>query len=631
MAYEDVKAGVKLILEEEIKKMVEEKGLTFEGEIIFDETPSMELGDFATTVAFQLAKIFKKAPRMIAQEIVEKIKDKLPEYILKVEVAGAGYINFFLNYEKFSKSTIEEILEKKCNYGKSEIGKGKKVIVEHTSVNPTKPLHMGHARNAILGDTMARIMKALGYNVEVQNYIDDLGIQFAEVLWGYLNLGKKPEGKIDQWLGLLYVDVHKAMKENPEIEKQVRELMKKLEEGEEEISEIGRKLAEKCVRAQMETTYKLNITYDLLSWESDIVRSGIFEEAYGKIEQNPHFEWAKEGPYKGAFIMKLSHLFPDMENPDKVLIRSDGTATYTGKDIAYHMWKFGLVNADMLYKIWEKREFKGKDIEVWTTAKDGQEMKGRFGNADIVINVIGAEQKYPQKVVAYALKLLGHEEKFKNFYHLAYEHVVLPEGKFSGRKGTWIGFTVDEVLDEAIRRAKALVEEKNPNLSEEEKESIAKAVGVGAIRFNILKYSAEKIIVFRWEDVLNFEGESAPYVQYAHARCASILRKAKEKGINVDLATADFSKLTDKKEKSLVKLLSKFPEIVKEAGRDVKPHLLPWYANELAMTFNKFYMALPVLKAEKGLREARLALVLATKQVLKNVLELMGIDAPERM
>ncbi len=634
MAYEDVKNDVKLILDGVIREMLEREGKSWEGEILFDDTPSMEFGDFATAVSFQLARVFRKAPRVIAGEIAEGIKEKLPESIKKVEVAGAGYINFFLNYEVFGRELVKEILEKGDAYGESSVGSGKKVIVEHTSVNPTKPLHMGHARNSILGDAMARIMRTLGYEVEVQNYIDDLGVQFAQVFWGYMNLGvddvEPAVDKLDHRLGLLYVKVHKMLEENPEVEREIRELMKELEEGKSELAERGRKLAEECVKAQMETTYRLNIAYDLLSWESDIVKSGIFEEAYARIEQNDSFEWAKEGKYKGAFIMKLSKLFPDMENPDMVLIRSDGTATYTGKDIAYHLWKFGLLSADMLYKLWDRKD----SHETWTTARDGQKMPGRFGNADIVINVIGAEQKYPQQAVRYALRLLGYEKEAENFHHLAYEHVVRPEGSFSGRKGTWVGFTVDEVLNEAVKRARTLVEEKNPALSEEEKEKIAEAVGVGAIRYNMIKYSPEKIITFRWDDVLNFEGESAPYIQYAHARCSSILRKAEEEGIDLETETllerASFAELNDR-EKELIKLLAKFPEVIKLAGRDIKPHLPAWYANELASTFNRFYMVSPVLKAEEGIREERLLLVMATKQVLKNVLELMGIEAPERM
>ncbi|NJE46490.1 arginine--tRNA ligase [Thermococcus sp. GR7] len=642
MGYTEVKEKVRLILTEELKKMLQESGREWEGEVTFDETPNIEFGDFATTVSFQLARVFRKAPKLIADEIVERIKDKLPGEVSDVKAVN-GYINFYLNYEAFGKDLVSEILKRGEHYGESEFGKGRKVIVEHTSVNPTKPLHMGHARNAVLGDTMARIMRALGYNVEVQNYIDDLGVQFAQVLWGYLNLKEEferleaelrekgvKEDVIDHVMGLLYVEVNKRIEGNPEVDKEVRELMKKLEEGDNEIAEIGRKLAERVVKAQMMTTYRMNITYDLLSWESDIMRSGIFEEAYGLIESNPNFFWAEEGKYKGAFVMDLRKLFPDMKNPFLVLKRSDGTATYTGKDIAYHLWKFGKVSSDMLYKPWDRLE----DHETWTTAPDGEEMSGKFGKADIVINVIGAEQKHPQMAIKYALQLLGFEDSAQNFHHLAYEHVVRPEGKFSGRKGTWVGFTVDEVLNEAVRRAKELVEEKNPNLSEEEKEKIAEAVGVGAVRFNLVKYSPDKIITFRWEDVLNFEGESAPYVQYAHARCASILRKAEESGVSVEweelLKRSDFSKLTNR-EKELIKLLARFPEIIEGAGKDIKPHLIPWYANEVASLFNKFYMDHPVLKAEDGVREERLLLVLATKQVLRNALALLGIEAPEKM
>ncbi|AAL81504.1 arginine--tRNA ligase [Pyrococcus furiosus DSM 3638] len=627
---ETIKSEIKRTIEGIVREMAPD----WSEDIQFVDTPSPELGDFGTPVAFQLARLLRKSPLIIAQEIAEKFNKNKPKEVKKA-IAVNGYVNFFLDYPQISKLVIEAILGYGTEYGRSEIGKGKKVIVEHTSVNPTKPLHMGHARNAILGDTVARILRFLGYQVEVQNYIDDLGVQFAQVYWGYLNLKRKfdelmkelkekipKNNPIDHVLGLLYVEVNKKIEESSEVEKEIRELMKKLEERELN----GRKLAEEVVKAQMETLYSLNIYYDLLVWESDIVSTRLFEKTIKLLEKNENFYTPKEGKYKGAFVMDLSKLFPDMKNPYLVLRRSDGTATYTGKDIAYHLWKFGKIDIDLMYKKW--------DEHTWTTAPDGEPIPGKFGAGDIVINVIGAEQRHPQLAIKYALELLGYKDAAENFHHLAYEHVESPEGKFSGRKGTWVGFTVDEVIAEAINKAKSLIEEKNPNLTEEEKEEIAKKVAVGAIRYTLIKYSPEKKIVFRWEDVLNFEGESAPYIQYAHARCSSILRKAEELGISTDwkslLKVANFNQITEK-ERELIMLLSRFPEIVQQAGTDLKPHLIAWYANEVASTFNKFYMDHPVIKAEEGVREARLLLVMATRQVLRNSLWLMGIEAPDKM
>lgn len=396
-------------------------------EIVFSDTPDSNLGDFSSTVAFVIAKKMKKNPKEVAEDIISSLKTKKMKYIKEIRNVGP-YINFFIDYDIFGYDLLKNILNEKWEIEE----KKEKVIVEHTSTNPNKPLHMGHLRNAILGDTLARIFKFLKYNTEIQNYIDDLGIQVAETLWGYKNLRFDEGKKFDHLLGEIYVEVEKI--KDYRIEKEIRALNKEMEE-----SGISREFVERCLKAQLKTLSDLNINYDVLIFESDLIRSKIFDEAYEKIRKSKDIVLEEEGENKGCLVMKLGNIFPEMENPDKILIRSDGTATYTGKDVAYHLWKFGLVEKNMRYLKWNS---------LYKSSTEGEAKN--FGNGDIVINVIGVEQIYPQEVVKLSLELLGYKEKAENFYHLAYEHVSLPEEKFSGRKGTWIGYTGDELLEEAF-------------------------------------------------------------------------------------------------------------------------------------------------------------------------------------
>jgi len=567
-------------------------------EIVFSDTPDSKLGDFSSTVAFAMAKKMKKNPKEVAEEIISNLKTKKMKYIKEIRNVGP-YINFFINYDTLGHDLLKNILNEKWKIEE----KKEKVIVEHTSTNPNKPLHMGHLRNAILGDTLARIFKFLKYNTEIQNYIDDLGIQVAETLWGYKNLKFDENKKFDHLLGEIYVEAEKI--KDYKIEKEIRALNKEMEE-----SGISREFVERCLKAQLETLSKLNISYDVLVFESDLIRSKIFDEAYEKIKQSKDIVLEEEGENKDCLVMKLGNIFPDMENPDKILIRSDGTATYTGKDVAYHLWKFGLVEKNMRYLKWNS---------LYKSFSEGETKD--FGNGDIVINVIGVEQIYPQEVVKLSLELLGYYEKAENFYHLAYEHVSLPEEKFSGRKGTWIGYTVDELLEEAFLKAKEEVESRRSDLPEEKKVEIAKAVASGAIRYNIIKYAPEKKITFRWKDALNFEGDSSPYLQYAHARCCSILKKAE---------LSDFiPNFSDPEEKELIKTLYEFVIETEKACNLKRPHIVTKYLNDLATVFNSFYNSLKVLGSEKEAQ--RLTLVKATQIVLKKGLSLLGIEALEEM
>jgi arginyl-tRNA synthetase len=584
-------------------------------EATLEEPPDLKLGDLATRLCFELAKVLHKSPAILATELGKEIRPG--GLVDRVEVSGS-YLNFFVDISKLAELTLETIERQDRDYGCSEVGKGKKVLIEHTSVNPTKPLHIGHGRNAVVGDTLARLLRALGYQVEVHNYIDDMGRQVAETLLAYRLIRDKPRAKFDHMLGLIYSEIHSRIEQDPKLEGEVRKILAKLESGEGRDPRQARLLSEKCVKANLETTDRLGISYDLLVWESDLVRSGILGETLEKLKRTKYLVEGT-GEYQGALVLKLS----DFGLEDKVLIRSDGTAVYTMRDIAYQLWKFGKTEAQLKFRLHSKRP---DGTKTYTTSQRGR-ANNRFGRADVVINVVGAEQRFPQQVVFNSLRALGFEKEYENSHHLAYEHVWLPSGRFSGRKGTWIGYTVDDVIEEAVARSRAVVEEHSPDSSESFKSRAAEMVGVGAVRFSLISTSPEKRITFKWEEALNFERNSGPAVQYSHARACSILRKA-----GPLKAEPVYSVIKLPQEQRLIRLLARFPEVIQEAGERRQPHLPALYAAELALAFNAFYEVAPVIDAETPeLRSARLHLVNCVRIVLRNALELIGISAPERM
>jgi len=585
------------------------ESITGRDDIVIDVPPNPKMGDYSCAVAFQMAKETNGNPKEIAEDILARCKDDVPELIERVTTAGP-YINFFIDMPAFSRHVLSTVFEKRDSFGWAT-PTGERVIVEHTSVNPNKPLHMGAARNSILGDGVARVMRAAGFEVEVENYIDDLGIQFAEVFWGVQREGfPPPDEKFDHYLGNLYIRVHESMDEARQAE--IKELNKRLEDPSSPLSVQAREVAEHCVRAHLASLSFLNIAYDLLVWESDIVHAGLFEETFERLKKNKDIVLEQDGPHKGCLVMKLGRIFPKMKNPDKVLIRSDGTPTYTAKDIALQMWKYGLLSRSLNYCTW--------DETTMTSCRDGEKVE--FGNADMVINVIGSEQSYPQEIVKLSLKLIGYEKQSDNSFHMAYEFVTLPEESFSGRKGTWRGYTLDDVIAAGTQKALEEVSSRREELDEKTRRAIAEAIASGSIRYNIIRYAPEKKIVFRWEDALNLEGDSCPYIEYAHARCCSILKRSGGRGEPSYVFNED-------KERELLKTLADMPDVVAAAAREKRPHFIAKYANDVANKFNSFYNELPVLKSE--LREERLALVDATRIVLANSLELLGITPLEEM
>lgn len=539
------------------------------------EVPSTEIADFAVP-CFPFAKSLKKSPMIIASEAAGKISAS--ELISKVW-AENGYLNFQINSGKLAEATLQEIFSAGSDYGKGEKKSGR-LLLEHTSVNPTGPIHIGRARNPIIGDTLARCLRACGYDVLTEYYVNDVGKQVIILTWGLEHLDKNPEdddiGKVDHRLVGYYRRANKMMEENSDVAAEIGRMLRKFEDGDKETIEKVRRTAKMMLDGILESLALINVSLDSFMWESTFIENGNAAEVVNKLKAS---EYCKEED--GASYLELESFGIHGRETRFFFTRGDGTTLYTTRDVTYHL--------------------------------------NKFSRADRVVNILGEDQKLGQAQLAIALHLLGVERSPECVF---YSFVSLPEGKMSTRRGQVVN--LDDLIEEAESRALEEVKKRRSDLSEDKMNEIAKAIGRGAVRYNMLRVQPEKPLVFRWEDALNFEGNSAPFVQYAHARACSILKKAGgfDKNIN-------FSELSDAYETKLIKTLAKFPSVIKEAGEKSRIHLIPLYAHELAASFNLFYTYVPVLKGDN--KDARLALVDCTRTVLSNALYLMGLNAPEEM
>ena len=607
---QDVKTQLKEALERAVT------ALGAQAEVSVQAVPEGKAGDYGSPVAFGLAKTLRKNPVVIANEILAALT--LPTGVARAEAVGP-YLNFHLDPGTFVESLVSNPL--------TLPKRGEKAIVEHTSVNPNKEAHVGHLRNIVLGDACARILKAAGFDVEVQNYIDDTGRQAAESLFAVSYFGETYNGeeKYDHWLGKLYVRLTQAKESDSEkIERGVSAVMHQLERGE------LRADIEKVLHSQLETYYALGAEYDLLVWESDIVHSGFLAQALDVLKGSEDVFRPTEGKFAGALVMDVSEFLPGLEEPLVVLVRSDGNAMYVAKDIGTQLWKVGLFEGLKFTAFGTQPS--GKTL--YTSSPTGEtHPDGRtFAHGDEVINVIDTRQSHPQTIVKTALALTDTAQGFDSSHHLAYEVVTLEGQAMSGRKG--VTLAIDTVIAEAKRRARAVVEEKNPDLASID--TVARQVGIGALRFAMLRSEARRIIDFRWEQALNLQGDSAPYVQYAHARACSILRAAEAAGMSE--AGADWSRVGGLEVK-LAQELARLPEVTEAAAREFAPHIVAQYCLDVATAWNSFYNHrsaegkpdTQVLKAEPGLREARVALVRKVRDTLADALSLLGIEAPEEM
>jgi arginyl-tRNA synthetase len=540
------------------------------------ERPPEGMGDLAFP-CFPLAKVLRKAPDAIAKDIASKVK---PHGMIERVEAKAGYVNFTVMFQELAQGALDKVLSEREKFGRTE-GKTAKILLEHTSVNPTGPIHVGRARNPIIGDTLARIIRQAGYPVTTEFYVNDSGRQVATMCWGAKNLmlESEPQRPRDDYRYVLYYQqAHRLFEEDPEKTKEVDDMLFKLEHGDPETVDLVRVNCEKVLAGIMESLRGVNVNVDGFTWESKFVQNKSVEKIIERLKQSEYCR--EEG---GAFHLELASFGISGRETKWIFARSDGTSVYTTRDLAYHMDK--------------------------------------FTRADVAINILGEDHKLAMQELAAALNIMGVEKKPEIVY---YAFVSLPEGRMSTRKGVVVN--LDDLVEEAVDRAYEEVKKRRTDLPEERMREISRIVGIGSLRYNIVRVQAEKQIVFKWEDALNFEGSSAPFVQYAHARACSILAKAG----SWDRAF-DAKALTNEHEKSLVKTISSLPSIIEDCAENRRAHILAVYAQDLAAEFNHFYRYIPVLKAEGKARDARLALVEASMWALKNTLNCLGIDAPEEM
>ncbi|MCS7236069.1 MAG: arginine--tRNA ligase [Armatimonadota bacterium] len=606
-------------LKEELRRAVEQAvallGVEEPVEVALQPTPPDRPGDYGTPVAFTLARALRRPPVEIARDLAARVP--LPPGVVRAEPVG-GYVNFLLEPAHLVRAATEPLRPPPLL--------GRRVLVEHTSVNPNKELHVGHLRNVALGDALSRILRYAGYEVQVLNYIDDTGRQVAETLFALEHYGLEYDGrtKYDHWVGEAYVRLHREMEDpaaRAKLEEGVRAVLHRLESGQ------LRGEVERILRAQLQTMWRLGAEYDALVWESDLVREGLLQQALALLEHTPYVQRPQEGRYAGALVMDTSPFVEGLEDPYLVLVRSDGTATYPAKDIAFQFWKMGLLQG-LGFRAFT-RQPSGRVL--YTSHPEG-DRSARFGGCEETINVIDVTQSYPQRVVRAALAVAGRPDLAEGAYHLAYETVTLEGRRISGRRGHTV--SVDEVLDEACRRARQVVAEKNPD--HPDPDAAAQAVGIGAVRFAMVKTEPRRQIDFRWEQALSFDGDSGPYVQYAHARAASLLRRAQDAGLQDE--EPDLTQVTEF-ERPVARALLDFPEAVRAAAAQRTPHVLAQYLLELAAVWNAYYnarnpdgsSATPVLQAPPGLRGTRLSLVRQVREVLRTGLELLGVPAPEVM
>ncbi len=616
-------------------------------EVAFQYPPRIELGDLALTAPFDLARSLKRKPREIAEALATSLNG-LPG-VRRAEVAGGGYVNLFLDRGAFARELRQALAD-----GRPAPRQPGRVIVEHTSINPNKAAHIGHLRNATIGDTFVRLLKSRGHEVVVQNYIDDTGVQVADVVVGFQHLEKKAledvaamDGRFDYHCWDLYAKVGDFYAADPRNKALQVETLHAIEEGNNPTARLAEHIAARIVDAHLGTMARLGIRYDLLAHESDILRLHFWNRAFELLKETGALRLETEGKNAGCWVLAMEG---EASDEDKVIVRSNGTVTYTGKDIAYQLWKLGRLDRDFRYR----RHREG----LWTTTSgEGENGAPTFGHATAVYNVIDVGQSYPQRVVKAGVAALGHGEAAAASHHLGYEKVVLSPAtaralgydvsedaaavKVSGRKG--LGVKADDLIDALVAKAESEIATRDPERAAEARRRDATAIAVGALRYFLLRFTRTKVITFDMEEALAFTGETGPYLQNALVRARNIFAKLEAGGHGVATlleraAALDLAALLTGEEGdevwSLLLLIARTDDAVEQAIRGEEPAVVAKHAFAVAQAFHSYYQQprYSVLHAESDdARAFRTLVVSAFVRQMETLLDLLGIPVPDRM
>ncbi|HYC89138.1 MAG TPA: arginine--tRNA ligase [Thermoanaerobaculia bacterium] len=618
--------------------------------VVLQAPPKLNMGDLATPIALELAKALKRKPRELAAQLANGMT--LPPLVASVSVEGAGYLNFRLDRGAFTAEHFRNVMA-------SPRPTGQRVIVEHTNINPNKAAHIGHLRNAVLGDTYVRCSKWLGDRVETQNYIDDTGVQVADVVVAFERLEKKSLAEVEELtkqerFDYLCWDVYSKMAQyyadHPEAKEWRRETLHRIENQEGDTAQLAKVIARAVVRRHLETMLRLGITYDLLPKESDIIHLHFWDRAFELLKEKGALVLEEEGKHKGCWVMKLeeSEEFSGMNEPDKILVRSNGTVTYTGKDIAYQLWKLGFLDRTFQYR---KFPF---EYTLWETTheNDGESGAPKFGGATRVVNVIDSRQAYLQKVVKEGVRQVAGQKSADASIHFAYEMVALTPAtaralgmeiseedaqrayvEMSGRKG--LGVKADDLLDALERKATEAVKANTPDMADAE--TLGRQIAIAALRYFMLRFGRNKVIAFDFDEALRFEGDSGPYLQYSTVRVQNIFRKMAERGVEarIDERAADDltlnQGLTDDMWE-LVRLSAELPAAIRRAVDSLELSVVTQYLLDLAQKFNSFYHKYPIMnEKDDAERQRRAVCAEVFRRTMVRALELLGIPVPERM